>query len=70
MISIDFQKAFDTIDYNTLLVKIPSLRSSREIIDWYKSYLSSKKFHINFGYKFSASADLQCGVSQWSILGP
>ena len=42
---------------------------SREVIDWYKSYLSSRKFHVNVHDKFSTSADLRCGVSHGSILG-
>ena len=46
MILIDLQKAFDTIDHNILLLKMPSLGFSREVIDWYKSYLSSRKFHV------------------------
>ena len=33
MILIDLQKAFDTIDHNILLLKIPSLRFSHEVID-------------------------------------
>ena len=36
MILIDLQKAFDTIDHNILLLKMPSLGFSREVIDWYK----------------------------------
>ena len=54
VILIDLQKAFDTIDHNMLL----------------KSYLSSRKFHVNVHDKFSTSADLPCGVPQGSILGP
>ena len=70
MILIDLQKAFDTIDHNTLLLKMPSLGFSTEVIDWYKSYLSSRKFHVNVHDKFSTSANLRCGVPQGSILGP
>ena len=70
MILTDLQKAFDTIDHNILLLKMPSLGFSREVIDWYKSYLSSRKFHVNFHDKFSTSSDLRCGVPQGSILGP
>ena len=70
MILIDLQKAFDTIDHNILLLKMPSLGFSREVIDWYKSYLSSRKFHVNVHDKFSTSADLRCRVPQGSILGP
>ena len=70
MILIDLQKAFDAIDHNILLLKMPSLGFSREVIDWYKSYLSSRKSHVNVHDKFSASVNLQCGVPQGSIHGP
>ena len=70
VILIDLQKAFGTIDHNILLLKMPSLGLAREVIDWYKSYLSSRKFHINVHDKFSTSADLRCGVPQGSIIGP
>ena len=51
-------------------LKMPSLGFSREVTDWYKSYLSSRKFHVNVNGKFSTSADLQCGIPQGSILEP
>ena len=70
VILIDLQKAFDIIDHNILLLKMPSLGFSREVIDWYKSYLSSRKFHVNIHDKFSSSGDLRCGVPQGSIIGP
>ena len=66
----DLQKAFDTIDHNIFLLKIQLLGFSREVIDWYKSYLSSRKLHVNVHDKFSISADLRCRVPQVSIVGP
>ena len=70
MTLIDLQKAFDTIDHNILLLKMPSLGFSREVIDRYKSYLSKEKFHANVHDKFSTSTNLRCGVPQGFILGP
>ena len=49
---------------------MPSLGFSCEVIDWYKSYLSIRKFHVNVHDKFSISANLQNRVPQRSILGP
>ena len=49
---------------------MPSLGLSHEVIDCYKSYLSSRKFHVNVHDKFSTSADLRSGVPQGSILRP
>ena len=48
---------------------MPSLGFLREVIDWYKSYLSSRKFYVNVRDKFFTSVVLQCGVPQGSILG-
>ena len=70
MILIDLQKAFDTIDYYILQQKLPSLGFSNEVIDWFKSYLRSRKFHVNVHDKFSTTAELGCGIPQGSILGP
>ena len=46
------------------------LRFSHEVIDCYKSQLSTRKFHVNVHDKFSTSAYLWCRVPQGSILGP
>ena len=70
MILIDLQKASDTIDHYILLLKLPSLGFSNEVIGWFKSYLRSKKFHVNVRDKLSITAKLRCGVPQGSILGP
>ena len=64
---IDLQKASDTMDHNILLLKMLSLEFSREVTDWYESYLSNRKFYVNVHDKFSTSADLQCGVPEGPI---
>ena len=46
VILIDLQKAFDTTDHNMLLLKMALLGFSHKVLDWYKSYLSSRKFHV------------------------
>ena len=70
VILIDLQKAFVTTDHNILLLKMPLLGFSHEVINWYRSYLSSRKLHVNVHDKFSSSADLQCRVPQGSIFRP
>ena len=40
------------------------------MIDWFRSYLRSRKFHVNVHDTFSTTAELRCGVPQGSILGP
>ena len=48
---------------------MPLFRFSREVTDYCKSYLTSRKFHVNVLDKFSTSANLRCGVPQGPILG-
>ena len=62
MIFIDLQEAFDSIDHYILPQKLSSLEFSNEVIDWFRSYLRSRKFHVNVHDKFSTIAEL--------ILGP
>ena len=50
--------------------KLSSLGFSNEVIDWFRSYRRSRKFHVNVYDKFSTTAELRCGVLRGSILGP
>ena len=47
---------------------MPCLGFSCEVTDWCKSYLSSRKFHVNVHDRFFTSADLQYGIPQGPIL--
>ena len=68
IILIDLQKAFDTIDHQILLQKFPSFGFLNEVIDWFRSYLRSRKFHVNIHDKFSTTTELRWGVPQGSII--
>ena len=43
---------------------------SNNVIAWFKSYLSVRKFKININTNYSSPSNLICGVPQGSILGP
>ena len=70
LILIDLQKAFDTIDHDLLLEKMMFLGFSKEVINWFRSYLSNRKFKVNINKAFSNYGNVTCGVPQGSILGP
>ena len=70
MILIDLQKAFDTIDHQTFIKKMKYLGFSKNVIAWFKSYLSERKLNININTSYSNPSNLIFGVPQGSILGP
>ena len=70
MILIDLQKAFDTINHKLLLQKMPHFGFSKNVTDWFVSYLSNRSFVVNIDRCVSSQAKLTCGVPQGSILGP
>ena len=51
---------------------MPLVGFSLEVIDWYKPYLSSRKFHVNVHdkYLYLYSCQLRRRVPQGSVLGP
>ena len=67
MIAIDLQKAFDKIDHEILLSKMPLLGFSNNTIEWYLSY---RTFHVSLNSYMSFAGKIICGVPQGSILGP
>ena len=69
-IYLDLQKAFDTIPYNCLLLKLESIGISGNILKWIKSYLSDRKQRVLIN---GISSELTCvnsGVPQGSVLDP
>ena len=70
MISIDLQKAFDTVDHDILLQKLYAIGFSKHSVNWFQSYLISRTFLGNLGNAFSQPPCVSSGVPQGSILGP
>ena len=69
MISVDLQKAFDTLDHGVLLEKMKYFGFQTSVIKWFESYLSNRNFLACIDV-FSEAGTLKCGVPQGSILGP
>ena len=70
MILVDLKKAFDTIDHHILIKKMKYLGFLKNVIAWFKSYLSKRNFKININTSYSSPSNLICGVPQGHILGP
>ena len=67
---VNLQKAFDTVDHNTLLHKL-SYYETRNIANcWFSSYLSNRKQCVTKNGFDSEIQSFQCGVPQGFVLGP
>ena len=66
----DFSKAFDTVDYFTLIRKLDSLNISTSTLNLIASYLTVRTQYVQVNEKFSSHKTVNFGVPQGSILGP
>ena len=69
-VMIDYSKASDTIDHETLIRKLVSLNFSNSSIKIILSYLTNRKQYVQVNDKQSTRLPIYFGVPQGSILGP
>ena len=70
MVLADFSKAFDTIDYKTLIYKMHALKFSNSFLKWLLNYLDNRHQFVQVDDKMSELMLTKFGVPQGSILGP
>jgi len=69
-IMIDLQKAFDTLEKNTILEKLNKHGIRGKILNILNSYLTNRKCSVKINDEFSEWKNVNYGVPQGSILGP
>ena len=68
---LDLSAAFDTIYHSILLSRLSSwFGITGTVLDWFKSYLSSRPFRAKCESSFSSLHTCFCGIPQGSVLGP
>ena len=67
---MDLSKAFDTVNYDILFMKLYHSGIRGVASDWIKSYLSNRFQFVQFNSSASSLGKINCGVPQGSILGP
>ena len=71
LVLIDLSAAFDTVDHNIVMdVLHTRFGLSETVLDWHKSYLSSRRQCVLINGVRSVISDLAYGVPQGSCLGP
>ena len=69
-IYLDLSKAFDTLDHNILLDKLPYYGIRNTPLDLFKNSLTNRKQYVEIDNVKSKMGEIQTGVPQGSILGP
>ena len=70
VVLIDLSKAFDSLKHSLLLTKLHSLGLSKNVLEWFKSYLTSRIQSVRIDCELSEPREITHGVPQDSILGP
>ena len=67
---LDFSKAFDLINHNTLLAKLKLYDLPPHILRWIATFLLDRTQQVKIGNDFSSPGSSKGGVPQETLLGP
>ena len=67
---LDMSKAFDSVNHETLILKLQDVGASDPVIQWFCSYLYERRQVVRIHSTLSEPLPIDCGVPQGSILGP
>ena len=70
VIYLDFQKTFDKVPHQRLLIKLKSHGMGINIVTWLQNWLTDRKQSVSVEGETSAWTAVHSGVSQVSVLGP
>ncbi len=71
LVMLDLSSAFDTVDHEILISRLAShVGLGGMFLNWFKSFLTNRRFVVKTGSFLSTPGNLTCGVPQGSILSP
>ena len=67
---VDYSKAFDRVNHNTLLNKMTAIGVPKLVLRWLYSFLNDRQQRVKLGSSFSDWTSITGGMPQGSWLGP
>ena len=61
---VDFRKAFNSVNHQLLLKKLPGYGIKNHELRWFKNYLTSRCHSVVYGSAKSAPQQIKCGLPQ------
>lgn len=70
LLTLDIEKAFDTVWHNGLLLKLLKIKTPLYLIKLIKSFLENRTFQLSINQNLSKKLNIPAGVPQGAVLSP